>query len=103
MSGTLQTVINNLKVSQQYLDRVGPGLQGDQIVQQDQTAQLNRLLNIKAYTLLGSSSVGTAQYADAARRPRSTARPSPTTVRRLQRLRSRFRPQTAPSLTRLPS
>ncbi len=66
VEGTLQTLITNLNVSQQYLDRVGPGLQGDQIVQRDQTAQLNRALNIYAYTtLLQDSSVGTVAYTDA--------------------------------------
>ena len=62
-SGTLQTVVNNLNVSQQYLDRVGPGLQGDQIVNRDQTAQLNRALNIYAYqTVLQNSAVGTQAF-----------------------------------------
>lgn len=66
VSGTLQTLVTNLNVSQQYLDRVGPGLAGDQLVQQDQTAQLNRALNIYAYTsLLQKSSVGTLAYTDA--------------------------------------
>ncbi len=64
-SGTLQTVVNNLNVSQQYLDRVGPGLQGDQIVNRDQTAQLNRALNIYAYqTVLQNAAVGTQSFTD---------------------------------------
>ena len=66
VSGTLQTYVSNLQVSQQYLDRVGPGLAGDQLVQESQTSQLNRALNIYAWTsLLQNSSVGTVQYADA--------------------------------------
>ena len=66
VSGTLSTLVSNLQVSQQYLDRVGPGIAGDQIVQRDQTNQLNRALNINAYTaLLQNSSVGTVQYSDA--------------------------------------
>jgi hypothetical protein len=105
VSGTGQTVINDLKVSQQYLDRVGPGLQGDQIVQQDQTAQLNRLLNINAYTtLLGNSSVGTVQYADATGSQATFNGQAVADYRQtLAKAAITIQPQTAPSLTRLPS
>lgn len=56
-SGTLHTIIDNLKVSQQYLDRVGPGINGDMIVRDDQQRQVNRTLNIFAWkTLLAAAS-----------------------------------------------
>ena len=35
-TGAVQTVIDNLLVSQQYLDRVGPGIDGNMIVHDDQ-------------------------------------------------------------------
>lgn len=63
-SGTVQTLIDNLKVSQQYLDRVGPGIGGDQIVRDDQMRQLNRTLNIKGWVkLLKATTVGTVSVA----------------------------------------
>lgn len=55
-SGTLHTIVDNLKVSQQYLDRVGPGINGDMIVRDDQQRQVNRTLNIFAWkTLLAAA------------------------------------------------
>jgi hypothetical protein len=64
-SGTLYTLVNNLNVSQQYLDRVGPGIAGDQIVNRDQTAQLNRALNVYAWqNTLQNSSIGTQADTD---------------------------------------
>ena len=51
-TGTVQTLVDNLKVSQQYLDRVGPGIGGDQIVHDDQMRQINRTLNIKGWKAL---------------------------------------------------
>lgn len=49
-TGTLQTVADNLIVSQQYLDRVGPGIQGDRIIHDDQSRQLNRALNLYGWS-----------------------------------------------------
>src|ERR1039458_8831314 len=64
-NGTLQTVIDNLNVSQQYLDRVGPGIAGDQIVRDDQQRQVNRLLNLYAWqALFATPGVGTTAYTD---------------------------------------
>jgi hypothetical protein len=58
-TGAVQTVIDNLLVSQQYLDRVGPGIDGDMIVHDDQTRQLNRVLNGYAWgALLGMAGNG---------------------------------------------
>jgi hypothetical protein len=58
-TGAVQTIIDNLLVSQQYLDRVGPGIDGDLIVHDDQTRQLNRLLNGYAWgALLGMAGNG---------------------------------------------
>lgn len=54
-TGTLQTVIDNLLVSQQYLDRVGPGVDGDIIVRDDQNRQINRSLNLYAWQSLFAS------------------------------------------------
>jgi hypothetical protein len=65
-TGTLQTIVDNLNVSQQYLDRVGPGIEGDMIVHDDQQRQMNRLLNIYAWNTLFASGVGSLQYTDSA-------------------------------------
>jgi hypothetical protein len=65
-NGTVQTVIDNLNVSQQYLDRVGPGIEGDQIVHDDQQRQMNRALNIYAWNQLFGSGVGAVAYTDTA-------------------------------------
>lgn len=61
-TGTLATIIDNLKVSQQYLDRVGPGIGGDQIVHDDQTRQVNRQLNIFAWNKLLTKIKSTSEY-----------------------------------------
>jgi hypothetical protein len=62
-TGALQTIIDNLLVSQQYLDRVGPGIAGDEIVRDDQTRQLNRVLNGYAWgALLGMSGNGAINW-----------------------------------------
>jgi len=62
-TGAVQTVIDNLLVSQQYLDRVGPGIDGDMIVHDDQTRQLNRVLNGYAWgALLGMASNGAIAF-----------------------------------------
>jgi hypothetical protein len=65
-TGTLQTIVDNLNVSQQYLDRVGPGIEGDMIVHDDQQRQMNRLLNIYAWNALFASGVGVVPYTDTA-------------------------------------
>jgi hypothetical protein len=66
-NGTLQTVIDNLNVSQQYLDRVGPGIAGDEIVRDDQQRQVNRLLNLYAWqALFATSGIGITPYTDTA-------------------------------------
>ena len=62
-TGAVQTVIDNLLVSQQYLDRVGPGIDGDMIVHDDQTRQLGRVLNGYAWgALLGMAGNGALAY-----------------------------------------
>lgn len=70
-TGVLQTIIDNLNVSQQYLDRVGPGIDGDMIVHDDQTRQLNRTINIYAWNqlyaaALAASPVAAVLYTDTA-------------------------------------
>jgi hypothetical protein len=66
-TGTLQTIVDNLLVSQQYLDRVGPGIGGDEIVRDDQQRQVNRTLNIYAWeSLFATPGVGNVLYTDTA-------------------------------------
>lgn len=62
-AGTVQTVVDNLLVSQQYLDRVGPGIDGDLIVRDDQTRQMNYLLNLYGWqALFGTAGIGTNNF-----------------------------------------
>ena len=63
-TGAVQTIIDNLLVSQQYLDRVGPGIGGDMIVRDDQQRQMNRALNIYAWNALFGSGVPEVAYTD---------------------------------------
>lgn len=62
-SGTVQTIVDNLTVSQQYLDRVGPGIGGDMIVRDDQQRQYNRSLNLYAWgALMTTPGIGTINF-----------------------------------------
>lgn len=62
--GSLQTIIDNLLVSQQYLDRVGPGVGGDQIVRDDQQRQVNLALNKYAWkSIFKTATVSKVTYA----------------------------------------
>jgi len=62
-TGVLQTIIDNLNVSQQYLDRVGPGIEGDMIVHDDQQRQVNRSLNIYAWNQLYAAALAASPVA----------------------------------------
>lgn len=62
--GSLQTIIDNLLVSQQYLDRVGPGIGGDQIVRDDQQRQVNLALDKYAWkAIFKTATVAKVTYA----------------------------------------
>lgn len=62
-SGSLQTIVDNLLVSQQYLDRVGPGVDGDMIARDDQTRQMNRLVNLYGWqALFATPGIGTTNF-----------------------------------------
>jgi hypothetical protein len=65
-TGNVHTIVDNLTVSQQYLDRVGPGIGGDQIVRDDQMRQYNRSLNIYAWNALFASGVGSILFSPSA-------------------------------------
>src|SRR6185437_12051346 len=62
-TGVLQTIIDNLNVPQQYLDRVGPGIEGDMIVHDDQQRQVNRSLNIYAWNQLYAAALAASPVA----------------------------------------
>ena len=71
-SGVLQTIVANNNVSQQFMDRIAPGLEGDVFTYTEQQGQVNKSMDQYALgVILGSgdtplSGVGVQTYTDSA-------------------------------------
>jgi hypothetical protein len=69
VSGVLQTIVSNSNVSQQWFDRIGPGLQADEVTFDEQKRQVGKLLDQYALgVVLGTSNTplgGTQAYTNA--------------------------------------